>query len=244
MNIQGVFFDLFGTLVDTPIFEDVKSDWNTNFYRYILNYNKNLSYDEFILKGNDFFSLKAPRVENDGLTIYERKLKRFCHILGIPLENECYHELADLTNNNGMKSCVLDPTAISMLKKIRKYKKIALITNFDHYPYIYKLLSHFKLEDLFDSVIISSEVGYKKPDPMIFKIALSFLKLNPENVIHIGDSAADVEGALGIEIIPILLSRFYSKNINKYRNEDVKTIMNLKEILKIINVLSFQISNN
>jgi HAD superfamily hydrolase (TIGR01509 family) len=234
MVIKGVFFDLFGTLVGTPIFEDSRSDWNKTFFKYLQEHGHKLDYEEFLAKGNTFFKLKSPPVEDDGLTVYERKLKKFCLDLGITFNPEQLHELADLTNNYGMKKCVLDQKAIPLLKKLKQDKKLILITNFDHYPHIYHLLDHFKLSELFDKVLVSSEVGFKKPNPEIFKRAIEFSKLKPEEIIHVGDAKADVKGALATGITPILLGMFNSEVQNKYWNKKVKTIMSLPEILDIV----------
>ena len=41
---------------------------------------------------------------------------------------------------------------------------------------------------MFDTVVISGEVGVKKPDPAIFRIALDQTGLQPQDVAFVGDS--------------------------------------------------------
>jgi HAD superfamily hydrolase (TIGR01509 family) len=58
----------------------------------------------------------------------------------------------------------------------------------------------------FDAVVLSSAVGVKKPDPAIFRFALSQLAIPAECAAHIGDDYhADVEGARSAGIRPILI---------------------------------------
>jgi putative hydrolase of the HAD superfamily len=48
----------------------------------------------------------------------------------------------------------------------------------------------------FDSRVFSDEVGIRKPDPRIFDVALSEMRLPPDRVVHVGDDVtADIAGA-------------------------------------------------
>lgn len=56
-------------------------------------------------------------------------------------------------------------------------------------------LAGLGLEDAFDTVLISEEVGFGKPDPRIYALALEQLGLPPEAVLFVGDSPVnDVAG--------------------------------------------------
>ncbi|XP_010257146.1 PREDICTED: haloacid dehalogenase-like hydrolase domain-containing protein 3 isoform X2 [Nelumbo nucifera] len=50
--------------------------------------------------------------------------------------------------------------------------KLVVVSNFD--TRLRKLLKDLNVADLFDAIIISSEVGYEKPDPEIFRAALGW----------------------------------------------------------------------
>ena len=52
------------------------------------------------------------------------------------------------------------------------------------------------LADYFDTMVFSDEVGCSKPDPRMFKVALTDLQAAPEHTAHIGDLRhTDVAGA-------------------------------------------------
>jgi len=56
-------------------------------------------------------------------------------------------------------------------------------------------LKHSGLHKLLDAVVISSEVGVKKPDVKIFQIILRELGVEASEALHVGDSLEDVVGA-------------------------------------------------
>ena len=57
------------------------------------------------------------------------------------------------------------------------------------------ILTDNDLERLFDRIVISSEVGYAKPDPEIFSIALGGLSARPQEAVFIDDNPAHVNAA-------------------------------------------------
>jgi len=54
------------------------------------------------------------------------------------------------------------------------------------------------LAERLDVAVFSSEVGRRKPDPLIFRTALDRLGVEPGNALFVGDSLeADIAGAAG-----------------------------------------------
>ncbi|KAL3824134.1 hypothetical protein ACJIZ3_020163 [Penstemon smallii] len=77
--------------------------------------------------------------------------------------------------------------------------KLAVVSNFD--SRLRKLLKDLNVLDLFDAVIISSEVGYEKPDENIFRAALDQISVEAGKAVHVGDDRkADKEGANAVGI--------------------------------------------
>jgi len=72
--------------------------------------------------------------------------------------------------------------------------KLGVISNLDER--LGPLLSDFGLDKYFEATIISCDVGYCKPSPVIFEQAARKLGLAPGRILHVGDSVAtDIEGA-------------------------------------------------
>ena len=51
--------------------------------------------------------------------------------------------------------------------------------------------------ELFDAVVISGEVGMRKPEPRIFRHAAALLDLEPERCVFVDDVEANVKAAIG-----------------------------------------------
>jgi putative hydrolase of the HAD superfamily len=65
------------------------------------------------------------------------------------------------------------------------------------------------LTGLFDTVVISSEVGLEKPEPEIFALACERPGRPPQEWVFVGDSVViDVEGAQEAGLHPVLLDRY------------------------------------
>jgi putative hydrolase of the HAD superfamily len=64
------------------------------------------------------------------------------------------------------------------------------------------------LSPFFSRIIISTYLGFRKPDPRIFMVACTLLETPPAEAVYIGnDPAADVGGAKGTGMQAILLDR-------------------------------------
>jgi putative hydrolase of the HAD superfamily len=85
--------------------------------------------------------------------------------------------------------------------------KIALITNGASETQR-DTLSTIGLDSAFDVVLVSAELGVRKPDVEIFRRALLELGSEPETTWHIGDSVeSDVLGATAAGLQPVWLNR-------------------------------------
>lgn len=92
---------------------------------------------------------------------------------------------------------------IEIIKDLKsKNYKIGLLSN----NYI-KLRTQMTDEDTinyFDAVVVSSEVGYQKPQPEIFEFLFNKLGVKNNEVVFIDDSKSSLVGADKIGYIPIL----------------------------------------
>ncbi|HWB21493.1 MAG TPA: HAD family hydrolase [Gaiellaceae bacterium] len=63
-------------------------------------------------------------------------------------------------------------------------------------------LEEFGIETQFDAVVLSSEVGVRKPAPAIFERALEELGVDASAALHVGDRLVeDVQGAAGVGML-------------------------------------------
>jgi putative hydrolase of the HAD superfamily len=68
-------------------------------------------------------------------------------------------------------------------------------------------LAKVGLDHLFDVVLTSAEAGAPKPEPALFREALSRLRVEPGRALHVGDGDSDRDGAgaagLAFEPVPL-----------------------------------------
>lgn len=84
------------------------------------------------------------------------------------------------------------------------------------------------------NIVTSEDVRSYKPSPEIFLHALELMNLNPEDVLHVGDSlSSDVEGAKNLGIKTCWLNR-NKKNIADKHGADI-VCFNLLELINYIN---------
>jgi HAD superfamily hydrolase (TIGR01549 family) len=126
----------------------------------------------------------------------------------------------------------LKPGAWEILDDLRDKKmKIVLISNTP--PTSHYILDFLKLRERFDIIIFSCDVGYLKPDPRIFKIALDKLGVPPQNTIVVGDKIrTDILGGaiLGMKSILVeVRSRSIVENGQNYVDAIIPRLVDLRK---------------
>ena len=86
---------------------------------------------------------------------------------------------------------------IEVIKKLKEKYKVGVLSN-GVKDWVEGVMKRYGVNNLFDSVIISSEVGIRKPDAEIYYIALKSLSLEPEETVFVSDEVCDdLIGAIG-----------------------------------------------
>jgi putative hydrolase of the HAD superfamily len=79
----------------------------------------------------------------------------------------------------------LYPDVPEVLEQLRPRFELAVISNFD--GRLRFILQHLGISKYFAHVFISSELGVDKPDPEIFRRAVTILHMKADEVLHVGD---------------------------------------------------------
>jgi HAD superfamily hydrolase (TIGR01509 family) len=251
VKTKGVFFDLYGTLLIYGDMEAAWSDWLTALRGCLQPHGLFMAQEDFAERCDGFFSRKVTFSGNDGHTAYERRILLLCEEVGVSAPTESVRSIADTTARAWQRHLRLDPETEPVLSQLRERFHLALITNYDHPPGLRDYISSLELEQFFETIVVSAEVGVEKPDPAIFAIALESLDLAPEEVVYVGDMAIDVQGARSAGIRPILIrrdERLTDAMIADYRADavhrqdrpdnpiegSVRTITRLSELLNVV----------
>lgn len=99
----------------------------------------------------------------------------------------------------------LDSTLVNHIKDFRPQMRTAILSNaWDNARRAF--INDYLFGEAFDEMIISAEVGLKKPDPEIYILATKLLDVTPENMIFIDDFPQNVAAAAAIGIRSILFT--------------------------------------
>ncbi len=121
-------------------------------------------------------------------------LERFVRTLerlGIPESDERARFAEHLTRMHmaGVRTVTSAPAAnAEAVRLIAPKFRIGLLSNFDDAQTGREVLEDTGVADLFEPVIISAEVGLRKPNPKIYAMALAMLGLDAADVLFVGDT--------------------------------------------------------
>ncbi len=232
-EIRGVFFDLYGTLLCYGDMEAAGESWFHSIRRELIVCGRAFDEETLIRVCKEFLIQPEPSVQDDGLTVYERRIRELGLELGLELELEELRWISAASVAAWHAHTPLDPEAKSVLGELQGRCKLALISNFDHPPHVHRLLDELALRPFFDAVVISGDVGVKKPDPAIFVPALEQTGLVADEVLFIGDSPEDdVAGAKAAGLRPVLIRR--SLGADERTEDGVRVVAGLGEVVGLV----------
>lgn len=128
--------------------------------------------------------------------------------LGKVTQTEAYARLAKAMGSTPAKiqaemeaRLVVDPNIVNVIQQLKKKYKIGLLSSAG--PAEIAVIARDGLEELFDVTAVSYEVGFLKPDPLIYKTCLQRLDVQPEECVFVDDRIAHLTAAnkLGMHTI-------------------------------------------
>ncbi len=123
----------------------------------------------------------------------------------------------------------IDPEFNEIAKNLKKNYKMTYFSN-DLKDWSSFLRSKFNLNEIFDVIIISGEVGYRKPDNNIFQILFERTQSLPEDCIFVDDKLKNLRVAakLGIKTIRFVRKELKVGSCSEYE------VNNFKELYGVI----------
>jgi len=121
----------------------------------------------------------------------------------------------------------LYPDVLPTLTKLKEKYSLGLLSNGNSYP------ARCGLDDMFSFIVFSQDIGFDKPHPRFYEIAVEKAGCLKKEILHIGDSLEnDVFGAKECGITPVWLNRDQVKPDADMEIE--YEIISLSELLKIV----------
>ena len=101
----------------------------------------------------------------------------------------------------------LHPDALRCLSVLRGSKlKLALVSNGSR-SRVEKELARFGLNRFFDAVLLGEKKEELKPSPVMIQKALGVMGAEPQDVVYVGDSPADIQAARSAKVPSVAIAR-------------------------------------
>ena len=200
--VKAIIFDCFGVLVQASL--------EPFHYKYLGN-NRELIEKAKILDHD----------ANQGKMTYDKFVDELAKLADIS-----YQEAKNFLDNN--------PPNLELLEfiknKLKKSYKIGFLSNASD-NWLNELFTKDQLE-LFDSIVLSYQVGFAKPDKKIFLLSAKRLNVKPQECVFIDDIARYCEGAKAAGMQAIVYEDFKSmKNQAQNCTQGLVLIINLRFVV-------------
>jgi len=239
---KNIIFDLFDTLIlfKPELLPEINingtSHNSTGFdvYSVFSTYYDDTSFENFYLYFRNSYK-KFQELKNIDNREYHNS-KRF-HIMlddmGYEYNSEIINSLVISHMNSLEKSMEFPDIHMEILEYLKKKAyNLSILSNFDYSPTVYKLLDKYNITSYFDTILISDEFGWRKPNIKIFKYSIEKNNLNLSNTIFIGDDMErDIKGAYNANIDSIYINLQNKNNSFKHYKASVQSLKEIKEYL-------------
>lgn len=226
--VRGVLFDLGNTVVLFPAL-GVETEELSLERKSMLESLVRVMYDSLKDNGlqvgwSSFFeayeAVRSEQLERQKRTLKEYDMKeRLAKVLeslgfNAPAPSGIIRQALDAYFEEYVRKVDIEEGVIPTLRILLPRYSLGVVTNFAYPSGIHAILRKFGLEKIFNPIVISGEVGWIKPSPIIFQVALSKLKLSADQVVFVGDDPeADIKGAKNAG----MKNGFSSQRINSLR---------------------------
>ena len=179
-------FDLDATLLNE---ESVREKALRSFYNsgYVTT---EFTVDELIVRSNKSIDIFYPQFIKGTLSFQEQRRERLKWILKEKtLSNSRLDDLFDLYLQSYETNWELFDDVLPVLQNLSKWK-LRIITNGNSVQQR-KKIERLSIESFVETIVISDEMGFGKPDPRIFNLASERMMSSPSNCMYVGDKLKD-----------------------------------------------------
>ena len=132
----------------------------------------------------------------------------------IPPDHPIVSEAVEAYFSGLLDHCQPIPGTIRMLEKLKTGYSLGLLSNFTHPPAVHGLLDRLGFRVHFKFILISGELGYRKPHPNTFVHLIERFGVEKETILYVGDDPEpDIIGARNAGLNPVWFTYVRDNNI-------------------------------
>jgi HAD superfamily hydrolase (TIGR01509 family) len=226
--VKGVLLDLGETLlyVDLKLYRRYKEE----VYTILQNHGYESNHDEVFHSIDHAFA----NTTKDNIRTTCAFWKKVLESLEIPPTSKLIDDIERFWKKNIHQMMKFYENARTTLTYLNEKYHVALVSNCA--VGMREILETLEVVQFFDCIILSYEVGVRKPEPTMYLEALRGLELNAEDCIFVSDRVSDLEGAkkVGLKTLLVRQGAFTLHNIqNPHFQSDfeITTIADITTIL-------------
>jgi len=232
-NIKAVLFDVDGTLFDRGLAQRKVLEIIVRQFSHIFG-------------GFEMERVAKAFAESDRITTEEfeagapsnslrRKRSRlFLQLLGLREDEDLADAITEAYVRDYPTVDAAMVGAVPLVKELSQLFIVGVVSN--GLPDVqYRKLEAIGLQQVLSCIVLSEEIGIRKPDPRIFRHAARLLQLQPSECLYVGDSyASDVVGAKASGMLICWLNRGQSVTPSERAKVDflISSLKQLGEILR------------
>lgn len=243
MIVRGIIFDINGTLLDINTDEG-----NEQIYRSISHF---LKYHGIYSNRNEvreayFRILKNQRraggeqyPEFDVVAVWREYLETESAKRGLVIPKVALARmplfLAEMYRGISLNRLEMYPEVRDVLEELRPRYLMAALSDAQS-AWARPELRMVDLEKYFFPIVVSGDLGYRKPDPRIFELALRRMHLRADEAVFVGnDMFRDIYGARQVGLRTV----FFATNQGQQRMDGVEAHYNIYRFGELRNALRF-----
>ena len=234
--IKAIIFDFIGTLTNVKNYSLETS--KTKLYNAILEAGFNINAESFLeAYSQSHEKYRVVRYKELVEVTNAIWISEALNNLGFKTKPEDTHikTAVNIFFEDYLNSLELRPHVKKLLTKVSTKYKLGLVSNFTYAPVIYAGTKKLSINQFFNTILVSEEVGWRKPSRKIFEEALKRLDATAEETVYVGDSPLeDIKGAKAVGMKTVFIpSQFYSlENLHESQQKPDAIMKDTRELYK------------
>lgn len=235
---DNFLFDLYGTLVDIHTDEEKDELWTRcagELMRLGIPAQPRGLREQYARGVKELEAREAekrgPGAEIDLAPVFRRMLEAG----GRPAEEAEIQEFARFFRMTSLEKLRLYPGAAELLLAVRRAGKRAYLLSNAQSLFTRPELETLGLTNLFCGILLSSEAGYKKPDPHFYRAMLGKYDLDPARTVMIGnDDEADCRGAAAVGLDSCYVATEQSPALERPLPENCTVLLTIADAMALV----------
>jgi epoxide hydrolase-like predicted phosphatase len=178
--IKAIIFDCFGVFIGNPYKVRVQELEHTDPAKAVIMHDIN-------------------RASDRGYLTPQESTEQMAELIGITIEQFLAEQIKGEIRNEAL---------VSYVKTLRPDFKLAMLSNISSRDSLNTRFEPGQLDELFDVVVASGDIGSIKPEPLIYQTTLDQLGVLPEEAVMVDDIYEFCEGAKALGIHAIQYNSF------------------------------------